>query len=64
MKDILRTLSWPVTLMLVAFALWAASIYWTRRAVAVESSGAASVEEGGASGAAPSNEIQDFPQLD
>jgi hypothetical protein len=64
MKGILRTLSWPVTLMLVAFALWAASIYWTRRAIATEPGGGPTVSDGGPPGTAPSNEITDFPQLD
>jgi len=32
MKQFVRTLPWPVALMLVAFALWAAAMYWAGRA--------------------------------
>jgi len=64
MKRFLRSLSLPVVLMLVAFAVWVAAMYWTSRAAAVEpSERPAASAGGGAPDEAPSNEILDFSQL-
>ena len=63
MKRFLRSLSLPVALMLVFFALWVAAMYWTSRAAAEPSAAPAASDGGAGSDDPPSNEIPDFSQL-